>query len=214
MPPLMRRLETIDLSRAPRLCSGCVSVSKETVRRTVRRPRLGGGLVSVNMMFSLLVVARTAPASEDGVQLGGVKRPCVLTVRIAREPAETSGAVEEPGRRQAATRLADGERRDERVVRCRVLLHQALQGFRHLMDGIGWQDLKSLRQLLVGNGDLALRDVLEECPHPCMHRHPIVLSPKFGVTIGHGHLLAPTILIGPDRSTTIRLPLASLPHTA
>jgi len=62
-------------------------------------PRLGGGLVSVNMMFSLLVVARTAPASEDGVQLGGVKRPCVLTVRIAREPAETSGAVEEPGRR-------------------------------------------------------------------------------------------------------------------
>src|SRR5580704_18002868 len=96
---------------------------------------------------SLLVVARVAPASEDGVQLGGVKRPCVLTVRIAREPAETSGAVEEPGRRQAATRLADGERRDERVVRCRVLLHQALQGFRHLMDGMGWQDLKSLRQL-------------------------------------------------------------------
>jgi hypothetical protein len=53
----------------------------------------------VNMMSSLLVVTRTAPASEDGVQLGGVKRPSVLTVRIAREPAETSGAVEEPGRR-------------------------------------------------------------------------------------------------------------------
>src|SRR5580700_4872654 len=170
-----------------------------------------GRVSSVNRMSSSLVVARTAPASEDGVQLGGVKRPCVLTVR---EPAEASGAVEEPGRRQAATRLADGERGDERVVRCRVLLHQALQGFRHLMDGMGWQDLKSLRQLLVGNGDLALRDVLEECPHPCMRRHPIVLSPKFGVTIGHGHLLAPTILIGPDRSTTIRLPLASLPHTA
>ena len=60
---------------------------------------------------------RTAPASEDGVQLGSMKRPCVLTVRIAREPAETSGAVEEPGRRQAATRLADDERRDERTVR-------------------------------------------------------------------------------------------------
>ncbi len=73
-------------------------------------PRLGVGLVSVNMMSSLLVVARTTPASENGVQLGGVKRPCVLTVRIAPEPAETSGAVEEPGRRQAATRLADGER--------------------------------------------------------------------------------------------------------
>src|SRR6516164_10062860 len=47
----------------------------------------------------VLVVARTAPASEDGVQLGRVKRPSVLTVRIAREPAETSGAVEEPRRR-------------------------------------------------------------------------------------------------------------------
>jgi hypothetical protein len=114
-------------------------------------------------MSLLLVVARTAPASEDGVQLGGVKRPCVLTGRIAREPAETSSAVEEPGRRQAATRLAERERGDEWAVRCRVLLHQALQGFRHPMDRTGWQDLKSLRQLLVGNGDSALREVLEEC---------------------------------------------------
>jgi hypothetical protein len=38
--------------------------------------------------------------------------------------------------------------------------------------------------------------------------------PKFGVTIGHSHLLALTIPIGPDRSTTIRLPLASPPRTA
>jgi len=68
-----------------------------------------------------------APASEDGVELGGVKRPCVLTVGIAREPAEPSSAVEEPGRRKAAAHLADDERRDERAVRCRVLLHQALQ---------------------------------------------------------------------------------------
>jgi hypothetical protein len=93
-------------------------------------------------MSFLLVVARTAPASEDSVQLGGVKRPCILTVR---EPPETSGVVEEPGRRQAATRLADGERSDERAVRRRVLLHQALQGFGDLMDGMGWQDIKSLR---------------------------------------------------------------------
>src|ERR1700693_1314653 len=128
------------------------------------------------MMSSLLVVARTAPASEDGVQLGGVKRPCVLTVRIAREAAETSGAVEEPGRRQAATRRADGERRDERAVRYRVLLHQALQGFRHPMDRIGWQDVKRLRQLLVGNGDSALREDLKECACPCVRRQPIVLS--------------------------------------
>src|SRR5208282_5345980 len=38
--------------------------------------------------------------------------------------------------------------------------------------------------------------------------------PKFGIAaIGHGHLLAVTILIGRDRSTTIRLPLAALPRT-
>ena len=77
-------------------------------------------------MSSLFVVARTAPASEDGVQLGGVKSPRVLTVRIACEPAETSGAIKEPRPRKAATRLADGERGDERAVRRRVLLHQAL----------------------------------------------------------------------------------------
>jgi hypothetical protein len=38
--------------------------------------------------------------------------------------------------------------------------------------------------------------------------------PKFDtVAIGHGHLLALTILIGPDCSTTMRLPLASVPDT-
>jgi hypothetical protein len=85
-------------------------------------------------MSSSLVDAHTAPASEGGVQLGGVKRPCVLTVR---EPVKTSGAVEEPGRRQAATRLTDGERGDERAIRRRILLHQSFQGFGHLMDGMG-----------------------------------------------------------------------------
>jgi len=79
-------------------------------------PPLGAGLVSVSMMSSLSVVTRTAPASEDGVQLGGVKRSRVLPVRIAREPAETPGAIEEPGPRQIATRLADGERGDERAA--------------------------------------------------------------------------------------------------
>jgi hypothetical protein len=52
------------------------------------------------------------------------------------------------------------------------------------MDGMGWQDLESLRQLLVGDGGLALRDVFEECAHPCRRRHPIVLSAKLGVTSG------------------------------
>jgi hypothetical protein len=76
----------------------------------------------------------------------------------------------------AATRLADGERGDERAVRRRILLHQALQGFGHPMDGMGWQDIKSLRQLLVGNEDPALRGALEECAYPCMRRQPIVLA--------------------------------------
>ena len=81
------------------------------------------------MMSSLLVVARTAPASKDSVQLGGVKDPRVLTVRIAAEPAETLGAIKESRPWQTATRLADGERGDERAIRRRVLLHQALPGF-------------------------------------------------------------------------------------
>jgi len=33
-------------------------------------------------------------------------------------------------------------------------------------------------------GGLALRNVFEECAHPCMRRHPIVLSPKLGGTSG------------------------------
>src|SRR5262245_47461145 len=128
------------------------------------------------MMSSLLVVARTVPESEDGVQLSGVKRLCVLTVRIAGEPAETPGAIEEPGPRQAGTRLADDERGDERAVRRRVLLHQVLQSFRHPMDGMGWQYLKSARQLLVGNDDTALGDTFEKCTRPYLRRHPLVLQ--------------------------------------
>jgi len=42
----------------------------------------------------LIVSCRApSPASEDGVQLGGVKRFSVLT---ACEPAQASGTVEEP----------------------------------------------------------------------------------------------------------------------
>src|ERR1700687_733261 len=44
------------------------------------------------------------------------------------------------------------------------------------MDGMGWQYLKSVRQLLVGNEDSALRDAFEKCTRPCMRRHSIVLS--------------------------------------
>jgi hypothetical protein len=44
------------------------------------------------------------------------------------------------------------------------------------MDGMRWQYLKSVRQLLVGNEDLAFRDAFEKCARPCMNRHPIFLS--------------------------------------
>jgi hypothetical protein len=146
-------------------------------------------------MSSLLGVARSAPASEDSVQLSGVKRPRVLTVRVAREPTETSGAIKEPRPWQAAPRLAYGERGDERAIRRRVLLHQALQGFRHPMDGMGWQYPKSVRQLLIGNEHSALRDAFEKCTRPCMRRHPIVLSEKFRIVRNNvrSSLLAPCI---------------------
>jgi hypothetical protein len=146
-------------------------------------------------MSSLSGVARSAPASEDSVQLSGVKRPRVLTVRVAREPTETSGAIKEPRPWQAAPRLAYGERGDERAIRRRVLLHQALQGFRHPMDGMGWQYPKSVRQLLIGNEHSALRDAFEKCTRPCMRRHPIVLSEKFRIVRNNARssLLAPCI---------------------
>ena len=55
------------------------------------------------------------------------------------------------------------------------LLYQALQGFRHPMDRVGPQNLKSLRQRLVGNGNPALREVLKECACLCVRGQPIVL---------------------------------------
>ena len=68
----------------------------------------------------------------DGVQLGSVKRPRLFAIRIAGEPAETPGAVEELGHRSRA--LLNGEGRYEQAFRRGVLLHQPLQGFRSLMD--------------------------------------------------------------------------------
>ena len=103
------------------------------------------------------------------------KRPSKRTQRSAQR-CETSsrpdrtgrprtdrdvGAIKEPRPWQAATRLAYGERGDERAIRRRVLLHQALKGFRHPMDGIGWQYPKSVCQLLVGNPDsVGLRSII------------------------------------------------------
>jgi hypothetical protein len=155
------------------------------------------------MMASLLVVARTAPAREDGVQLGGVKRPRVLTVRIAREPSETSGAIKEPRPRQAATRLADGQRGDERAVRRRVL---RAPGLSSPMDGMRWQYLKSVRQLLVGNEDSALRDAFEKCTHPCMRRHRLVLSESPAFSAAKVTRLASRLLVSKYPPALTRVP--------
>jgi hypothetical protein len=67
------------------------------------------------------------------VQLGGAKRPRLFAIRIAREPAETRAQSKNSG---TGTRFAilNGERRNEQAFRRGVLLHQALQGFRSLMD--------------------------------------------------------------------------------
>jgi hypothetical protein len=100
----------------------------------------------------------------------------------------------------------------------------SLQGFRHLMDGMWRHNLKSLRQLLVGNGNSALREVLKECACLCMRGQPIVLpqarhcddrawSPPraddpdrprllhddlFALSISAPHPLAARLVVGPD----------------
>jgi hypothetical protein len=91
-----------DAAVVPELRDGCCRTSTRPVVIGERSGQSAPARDPINFgerESSLLVVARTAPASEDGIQLGGVKRPCVLTVRITRESTETSGAVEEPGRR-------------------------------------------------------------------------------------------------------------------
>jgi MFS family permease len=44
------------------------------------------------------------------------------------------------------------------------------------MDGMGWQNLERLRQLLVGNGGSVLREILKECAQSCMSLQSVVLS--------------------------------------
>src|SRR5713101_2293879 len=75
-------------------------------------------------------------------------------------------------------------------------------GLRHLMDGMGWQDIKSLRHLLVGKEDSALRGALEECAYPCMRRQPIVLSQV------RPCLQRRSTAVGPDRGDRIRFLVA------
>jgi hypothetical protein len=52
----------------------------------------------------------------------------------------------------------------------------SIRSSRASVNGMQWQYLNSVRQLLVGNEDLAFRDAFEKCTRPCMNRHPIFLS--------------------------------------
>ena len=73
-------------------------------------PTLRVGLVSMNILSSLSVVARRPPASEE-VICGSAALKRLLLDRP--QPAEAPGELEERGR-QVLARLADGERGDER----------------------------------------------------------------------------------------------------
>jgi hypothetical protein len=70
------------------------------------------GLVSMNMLSSLSVVARKPPG-EEGTRLGGLKTSLHPNLPDPPQPAEAPGAFEERSR-QVLARLADGERGDER----------------------------------------------------------------------------------------------------
>jgi hypothetical protein len=111
--------------------------------------------------------------------------------------------------KRSATRFANRNCCDEWAVRRRILLHQALQGLRHPMDGMGWQYLKSVRQLLVGNKDSALRDAFEKCTRPCAGtRLPLR---KFDIVRAnnHGAHILP-LYIGIKIAAAVRR--AELPH--
>jgi hypothetical protein len=113
-------------------------------------PVLRVGLVSMNMLSSLSVVARKPPG-EEGTRLGGLKTSLHPNLLDRPQPAEAPGAFEERGR-QVLARLADGERGDERGggrYRSRVPYNQTL---RRLPLPTGWngvQHLKHVRQLQV-----------------------------------------------------------------
>ena len=71
-------------------------------------PILRVGLVSMNMLSSLSVVARKPPG-EEGTRLGGLKTSLHPNLLDPPQPAEAPGAFEERSR-QVLARLADGER--------------------------------------------------------------------------------------------------------
>ena len=97
-------------------------------------PILRVGLVSMNMLSPMSVVARRPPASEGGMRLGGLETSLHFNLLdLDRpQPAEARGAFEafEERGRQFLARLADGERGEERgggATAPRVPYNQTLQ---------------------------------------------------------------------------------------
>jgi hypothetical protein len=69
-------------------------------------PILRVGLVSMNMLSSLSVVARRPPASEEGMRLGGLETSLHPNLLDPLQPAEAPGAFEERGREALARLMA------------------------------------------------------------------------------------------------------------
>jgi len=61
-------------------------------------PTLRVGLVSMNMLSSLSVVAQRPPASEERMRLGGLETSLHPNLLDPPQPAEAPGAFEEQGR--------------------------------------------------------------------------------------------------------------------
>jgi len=164
--------------------------------------------LAADMKPSISGVARTVPTSENRAQLRGMKRPGVRTVRIASVSAKTTRAIKESGARKAMARLADDERRNERAARRRILLHQALQGFCRLMDGMGRQNLKRARQLPVSYEGMSFGDVFEKYPRLGMDRYATRLCERFSTRYA-GHASRPLIGVKVGALLTDRTTLSS-----
>jgi hypothetical protein len=86
-------------------------------------------------------LASHTPELQSIIQFGYVESSSLHSIGIASEPAEAPRAVKEALCRQPASGLAEHERGNERPAGFGVLFHQTLEGYRELMDGIGWRQL-------------------------------------------------------------------------
>ena len=110
------------------------------------------------------VAAQNATAALNSRAWEGLKASS--SCRIAWKASEPPGAIKEPWGREAAPRLADGDRRDERAVDRRVLRHEMLQRLGHLMNLVRGRQRQCLCKLLVGGQKPPPGDLLQVLPKP------------------------------------------------